>query len=68
MGFYSKIANFGPKILGEVKHAAQWIAPTLHKVLCTVAGPAGMIHQGIGSALGVGDNLAGAVDRLVNKR
>ncbi|KAA6361422.1 MAG: hypothetical protein EZS28_043050, partial [Streblomastix strix] len=28
----------------------------------------GMIHPGIGGALGAGANLAGAVDRLVNKR
>ncbi|KAA6398270.1 MAG: hypothetical protein EZS28_006201 [Streblomastix strix] len=68
MGFFSKIANFGSKILGSVKHAAQWIAPTLHKVLSTVAGLVGMIHPGIGGALGAGANLAGAVDRLENKR
>ncbi|KAA6388812.1 MAG: hypothetical protein EZS28_015661 [Streblomastix strix] len=68
MGFFSKIANFGSKILGGVKHATQWIAPTLHKVLTTVAGPAGMIHPGIGAALGAGSNLAGAVDRLYQKR
>ncbi|KAA6367105.1 MAG: hypothetical protein EZS28_037368 [Streblomastix strix] len=68
MGFFSKIVNFGSKILGGVKHAAQWIAPTLHKVLNTVAGPVGMTHPGIGGALGAGANLAGAVDRLVNKR
>ncbi|KAA6366929.1 MAG: hypothetical protein EZS28_037544, partial [Streblomastix strix] len=52
MGFFSKIANFGSKILGGVKHAAQWIAPALHKVLTTVSGPAGMIHPGIGAASG----------------
>ncbi|KAA6396135.1 MAG: hypothetical protein EZS28_008338 [Streblomastix strix] len=63
-----KIANFGSKILGGVKHAAQWIVPTLNKVLSTVAGPVGMIHPGIGGALDAGANLAGAVDRLVNKR
>ncbi|KAA6379991.1 MAG: hypothetical protein EZS28_024482 [Streblomastix strix] len=68
MGFFSKIANFGSKILGVVKHAAQWIAPTLHKVLTTVAGPAGMINPGIGAALGAGAHLAGAVDRLYQKR
>ncbi|KAA6380678.1 MAG: hypothetical protein EZS28_023794 [Streblomastix strix] len=64
MGFFSKVANFGSKFLGGVKHAAQWIAPTLHKVFSTVAGPVGMIHPGIGGALGAGANLAGAVDRL----
>ncbi|KAA6400104.1 MAG: hypothetical protein EZS28_004365 [Streblomastix strix] len=68
MGFFGKIANFGSKILGGVKHAAQWIAPTLHKILSTVAGPVGMTHPGIGGALGASANLAGAMDRLVNKR
>ncbi|KAA6391182.1 MAG: hypothetical protein EZS28_013292 [Streblomastix strix] len=68
MGFFSGIANNGSKILGGIKHAAQWVAPTLHKVLSTISGPVGMIHPGIGGALGAGANLAGAVDRLVNKR
>ncbi|KAA6396192.1 MAG: hypothetical protein EZS28_008280 [Streblomastix strix] len=48
--------------------AAQWIAPTLNKVLSIVAGPVGMIHAGIGGALGAGANLAGVVNRLVNRR
>ncbi|KAA6383889.1 MAG: hypothetical protein EZS28_020585 [Streblomastix strix] len=65
MGFFSKIANFGSKILGGVKHAVQWVAPALHSVFSKVAGPAGMIHPGIGAALGAGANLAGAVDRLI---
>ncbi|KAA6385208.1 MAG: hypothetical protein EZS28_019265 [Streblomastix strix] len=68
MGFFSGIANIGSKILGGIKHAAQWVAPTLHKVLSTISGPVGMILPGIGGALGAAANLAGAVDRLVNKR
>ncbi|KAA6385344.1 MAG: hypothetical protein EZS28_019129 [Streblomastix strix] len=64
MGFFSGIANFGSKILGGVKKAAQWVALALHKVLSTISGPVGMIHPGIGGALGAGANLAGAVDRL----
>ncbi|KAA6397821.1 MAG: hypothetical protein EZS28_006654 [Streblomastix strix] len=64
MGFFSGIANFGSKILGGVKKAAQWVAPALHKVLSTISGPVGMIHPGIGGALGAGANIAGAVDRL----
>ncbi|KAA6389098.1 MAG: hypothetical protein EZS28_015373 [Streblomastix strix] len=67
MGFFSGIANIGSKKLGCIKHAAQWVSPTLHKVLSTISGPVGMIHSGIGGALGAGANLAGAVDRLVNK-
>ncbi|KAA6373451.1 MAG: hypothetical protein EZS28_031022, partial [Streblomastix strix] len=58
------IANFGSKILGGVQKAAHRVAPTLHKVLSTISGPVGMIHPGIGGALGAGANLAGAVDRL----
>ncbi|KAA6384529.1 MAG: hypothetical protein EZS28_019946 [Streblomastix strix] len=67
MGFFSGIANIGSKILGGIKHAAQWVAPTLHKVLSTISGPVGMIHPGIGGALGAGPNLEGDVDRFVNK-
>ncbi|KAA6387946.1 MAG: hypothetical protein EZS28_016529 [Streblomastix strix] len=36
--------------------------------IANFAGPVGMIHPGIGGALGAGDNLAGAVDRLYSKR
>ncbi|KAA6382517.1 MAG: hypothetical protein EZS28_021957 [Streblomastix strix] len=66
--FFSGIANFGSKILDGVKQAAQWIASTSYKVLTIVSGPVGIIHQLFGLALGAGDNLAGTVDRLVNKR
>ncbi|KAA6367998.1 MAG: hypothetical protein EZS28_036475, partial [Streblomastix strix] len=65
---FSGIANFGSKILGGVKKAAQWVAPALHKVLSTISGPVGMIHPAIGGALGAGANLAGALDRLYQKR
>ncbi|KAA6389606.1 MAG: hypothetical protein EZS28_014866 [Streblomastix strix] len=58
MGFFSGIANFGSKILGGVKKAAQWVAPALHKVLSTISGPVSMIHPAIGGALGAGANLA----------
>ncbi|KAA6364730.1 MAG: hypothetical protein EZS28_039743, partial [Streblomastix strix] len=43
------------------------VAPALHKVLPTISGPAGMFHPGIEGTLGANANLAGAVDRLVNK-
>ncbi|KAA6403682.1 MAG: hypothetical protein EZS28_000795 [Streblomastix strix] len=68
MGLFSGIANFGAKILTGFKKAVQWFAPALHKVISTISGPVGMIHLGIGGAIGAGANLAGAVDRLVNKR
>ncbi|KAA6398608.1 MAG: hypothetical protein EZS28_005864 [Streblomastix strix] len=42
----------------------KWVAPALHKVLSTISGPVGMIHPGIGGALGAGAILTGAVDRL----
>ncbi|KAA6359900.1 MAG: hypothetical protein EZS28_044572, partial [Streblomastix strix] len=53
---------------GYFGKSAQWVAPALHKVLSTISGPVGMIHPAIGGALGAGANLAGAFDRLVNKR
>ncbi|KAA6384826.1 MAG: hypothetical protein EZS28_019648 [Streblomastix strix] len=68
MGFFSGIANFGSKILGGVKKAEQWVASALRKVLLTISGPVGMIHPGIGGALSAGVNLAGAVDRSINKQ
>ncbi|KAA6383410.1 MAG: hypothetical protein EZS28_021064 [Streblomastix strix] len=67
IGFFSGIANFGSKILRSVKKAAQWITSALYKVLSTILGLVGMIHPAIGGALGAGANLAGAVDRIVNK-
>ncbi|KAA6396363.1 MAG: hypothetical protein EZS28_008109 [Streblomastix strix] len=36
MRFFSGIAQNGCKLLGGIKHAAQWVAPTLHKVLQTI--------------------------------
>ncbi|KAA6396810.1 MAG: hypothetical protein EZS28_007662 [Streblomastix strix] len=63
-GFFLENINFWFEDTWGVKHAAQWIDPTLHKVLSTVAHPVGMIHRAIGGALGSGASLAGAVDRL----
>ncbi|KAA6354072.1 MAG: hypothetical protein EZS28_050402 [Streblomastix strix] len=68
MSFFSGLTNFGSKILGSIKKAAQWVAPALYKVLSTISGPVGMIHPGSGGVLGAGANLADALDRLVNKR
>ncbi|KAA6394628.1 MAG: hypothetical protein EZS28_009845 [Streblomastix strix] len=68
MGFFSGKANFGSKILDGFEKAAQWVASALHKVVSTISDPVGMIHPGIGGALGAGANLAGTVDRLINKR
>ncbi|KAA6364227.1 MAG: hypothetical protein EZS28_040245, partial [Streblomastix strix] len=52
MDFFSGIANLGSKILDVVKKAAQLVAPALYKFLSTISGPVGMIHPGIGGALG----------------
>jgi hypothetical protein len=68
MGFFSGLRNFGSKILGGVKKAASWIAPTLHKVMGVAAGPASLIHPGVGAAMGTVGNIAGQVDRYLNKR
>ncbi|KAA6381924.1 MAG: hypothetical protein EZS28_022551 [Streblomastix strix] len=67
MGFFSGIANFGSKILGGVKKAAQWVASASHNVLSTISGPEEMILAGVGGALSAEANLAGVVDRFVNK-
>ncbi|KAA6400256.1 MAG: hypothetical protein EZS28_004215 [Streblomastix strix] len=66
MGFWSGLKNFGSKILGGITKAAGWVAPTLNKVLGTLAAPVRMIHPAIGSAMGVGAKLAGEVDRYIN--
>ncbi|KAA6399963.1 MAG: hypothetical protein EZS28_004502 [Streblomastix strix] len=66
MDFWSGLKNFGSKILGGITKAAGWVAPTLNKVLGTLAGPVCMIHPGVGAAMGVGQRIAGGVDRYIN--
>ncbi|KAA6387818.1 MAG: hypothetical protein EZS28_016653 [Streblomastix strix] len=66
MGFWSGLKNFGSQILGGITKAAGWVAPTLKKVLGTLAGPVNMINPAIGSAMGVGQRIAGGVDRYIN--
>ncbi|KAA6391940.1 MAG: hypothetical protein EZS28_012533 [Streblomastix strix] len=57
--------SFVSQITGGINKAAGWIAPTLNKVLGTVAGPVSMIHLGVGAAMGKGQRIAGGVDRYV---
>ncbi|KAA6381977.1 MAG: hypothetical protein EZS28_022496 [Streblomastix strix] len=45
--------------------AAQWVAPTLHKVLTITVGSVGMIHSGISGIVCAGVNLIGTVDGLM---
>ncbi|KAA6370486.1 MAG: hypothetical protein EZS28_033987 [Streblomastix strix] len=66
MGFWSGLKNFGSQILAGITKAACWVAPTFNKVLCTLAGPVSMIHPGVGAAIGLGQRLAGGVDRYIN--
>ncbi|KAA6403602.1 MAG: hypothetical protein EZS28_000862 [Streblomastix strix] len=66
MEFWSGLKNFGSKVLGCIIKAASWVAPTLNKILDTLAGPVSMIHPAVGSAMGVGAKLAGGVDRYIN--
>ncbi|KAA6362875.1 MAG: hypothetical protein EZS28_041599 [Streblomastix strix] len=66
MGFWSGLKNFGSKILSGITKAAGWVAPTLNKVLGTLAAQVSMIHPAIGSAIGVGQRIAGGVDRYIN--
>ncbi|KAA6355011.1 MAG: hypothetical protein EZS28_049463 [Streblomastix strix] len=66
MGFWSGLKNFGSKIFGGITKAAGWVAPTLNKVLGTLAGPVSMINPAIGSAMGIGQRIAGGIDRHIN--
>lgn len=66
IGFFSGIANFGSKILGN-KNVTKLVAPALHKVYSTISERVSMIHPANGSALGEGTNLAYIVDRIMNK-
>ncbi|KAA6366051.1 MAG: hypothetical protein EZS28_038423 [Streblomastix strix] len=65
MGFCSILKNFGSKILSGITEAAGWVAPTLNKVLGTLAGPVSMIHPGVGAAMGVRQRIASGVDRYI---
>ncbi|KAA6399040.1 MAG: hypothetical protein EZS28_005431 [Streblomastix strix] len=58
MGFWYGLKNFGSKILGGITKAAGWVAPTLNKVLGTLAPPVSMNNPAIGSVTGVGAKLA----------
>jgi hypothetical protein len=51
MGFLSSMKNFGSKILGGIKKAASWIAPTLNKVMNIAAAPVGMINPAAGAVM-----------------
>ncbi|KAA6378039.1 MAG: hypothetical protein EZS28_026433, partial [Streblomastix strix] len=62
------LKNFGSKILGGIKKVAGQVAPTLHKVMGTLSGQVSMLHPGAGQIMGTVGNIAGAVDRHLNKR
>ncbi|KAA6375770.1 MAG: hypothetical protein EZS28_028704 [Streblomastix strix] len=62
------LTNFGSKILGGIKKVAGWDAPTLHKVMGTLSGPVSMLHPGAGQIIGTIGNIAGGIDRHLNKR
>lgn len=59
--------NFVSKILDGIKKAADWVAPTLNKVLGTFAVPVRTLNPAIGAAIGVGSRLVGGVDRYINR-
>ncbi|KAA6312554.1 MAG: hypothetical protein EZS28_055906, partial [Streblomastix strix] len=65
---FSGLKNFGSKILGGIKKVAGWVAPTLHKVMGTLSGPVSMLHPGTGQIMGTIGNIAGGIDRHLNKR
>ncbi|KAA6397900.1 MAG: hypothetical protein EZS28_006577 [Streblomastix strix] len=68
MGFFSGLKNFRSKILCDSKIVAGWVAPTLHKVMGTLRGPESMLHPGAGQIMGTIENIAGGIDRHLNKR
>ncbi|KAA6395990.1 MAG: hypothetical protein EZS28_008481 [Streblomastix strix] len=65
---FSRLKNFGSKILGGIKKVAGWVAPTLHKVMGTPSGPVSMLHPRIGGVMNTVGNIAGGIDRHLNKR
>ncbi|KAA6372570.1 MAG: hypothetical protein EZS28_031904, partial [Streblomastix strix] len=67
-GFFSDLKIFGSKILGGIKKVAGWVAPILHKVMGTLAAPVSVKHPGARWIMGSISNIAGAVDRHLNKR
>ncbi|KAA6378453.1 MAG: hypothetical protein EZS28_026023 [Streblomastix strix] len=48
-------------MLEGIKKAAGWVAPTLNKVLRTLAGPVSTLHPGVGAVMGIGSRLASGV-------
>ncbi|KAA6396882.1 MAG: hypothetical protein EZS28_007592 [Streblomastix strix] len=52
----------------RIKIVTGWVAPTLHKVMGTLNGPVSMLHPGAGQIVGTIGNIAGGLDRHLNKR
>ncbi|KAA6375089.1 MAG: hypothetical protein EZS28_029387 [Streblomastix strix] len=61
------IEEFWLKILGGIKIIAGCVAPMLHKVMGTLSGPVSMLHPGAGQIMGTIGNIAGGIDRHLNK-
>ncbi|KAA6387972.1 MAG: hypothetical protein EZS28_016498 [Streblomastix strix] len=68
MGFFGGLKNFDSKILTGIKKTASWVAPTLHKVMNTLAAPESMLHPGAGPIMNTVGNISGNVDYYLNKR
>ncbi|KAA6386323.1 MAG: hypothetical protein EZS28_018147 [Streblomastix strix] len=68
MGFFSRLKNFGSKILNGIKKTAGTVAPTLNKIMGALAGPVSTLHPEIGGIMGTIGNIAGKVDSYLNKR
>ncbi|KAA6392454.1 MAG: hypothetical protein EZS28_012019 [Streblomastix strix] len=68
MGFFSGLKKFGSKILNGIKKTADWVSPTLSKVMGALAGPVSRLHPGIGGIISTVGNIAGKVDSYLNKR
>ncbi|KAA6389863.1 MAG: hypothetical protein EZS28_014609 [Streblomastix strix] len=68
MGFFSGLKNFGSKIIGGIKKVADQVTTTLHNVVGTLSAPVSKLHPGIGQIMGTDSNIAGGIDRHLNKR
>ncbi|KAA6401939.1 MAG: hypothetical protein EZS28_002528 [Streblomastix strix] len=68
MGFFSGLKNIGSKIIGGMKKVAGQVAPTLHKIIGVLSGPVSMLHPGDGQIMNTVGNIAGGIDRHLNKR
>ncbi|KAA6361692.1 MAG: hypothetical protein EZS28_042781 [Streblomastix strix] len=67
MPFWSRLKNFGSKILHGISSAAKWVAPVLHKVVGAVSGLLGAINPTAGMIARVVGGAAGMANKFLNQ-